>query len=148
MQLGARGDQPVGEHPSRQWTSEASSRIVPATLKCPMQVAIERGNTKIVDLFARLCVLSTQVRDPLTGYLPYRLALKCAFSSSSTERKERYKQIYFYLHEKQFTFKIPLNATGDYVSSLLTQTCHTKVVRRPLASYALISLPFFCRLMR
>ena len=148
MQLGARSDQPVGEHPSRQWTFDASSRIVPETLKCPMHVAIERGNTKIVDLFARLCVLSTQVRHPLTGYLPYRLALKCAFSSSSAARKERYKQIYFYLHEKQFTLKIPLNATGEYVSSLLTQTFLSKVVRRPLATYTLISLPFFCRLLR
>ena len=50
MQLGARSDRPVGEHPSRQWSSETTLEIFPEILKCPIHIAVKRGHVKIVDL--------------------------------------------------------------------------------------------------
>ena len=68
MQHGARSDHPVGEHPSRQWSSEVAFTVLPEMLKCPIHIAIERGHIKMVDLFVRQSVLCAQTRDPVTGY--------------------------------------------------------------------------------
>ena len=148
MQLGARSDRPVVEHPSRQWSSETALEIFPEMLKCPIHIAVERGHVKIVDLFVRQSILCTQIRNPITGLLPYRCALDCAFTAKSKEEKQRYRVIYFYLHDKQYNLKIPLNSTGDYVSNLLTSTVSAGAVHRSSANLVFVSLPFYCRIIR
>ncbi len=148
MQLGARSDRPVGEHPSRQWASQLTSKIFPEMLKCPIHIAVERGHVKIVDLFVRQSILCTQSRDPMTGYLPYKLALSCSVSAQTKEEKQRYHVIYFYLHDKQYNLKVPLNSTGEYVSNLLTSTISATAVHRSSANLVFVSLPFYCRIIR
>jgi hypothetical protein len=148
MQHGARSDHCVDEHPSRQWTAETSTKILPEMLKCPIHVAIERGHVKMVDLFVRQSLLCTQIRDPITGYLPYRLALCCFLSAKSKEEKQRYNEIYFYLHDKHFNLKVPLNANGDYVSNLLTSTVTATAVHRSSAHHVFVSLSLYCKIIR
>jgi hypothetical protein len=148
MQQGARSDRPVGEHPSRQWSSELTSETFPEMLKCPIHIAVERGHVKMVDLFVRQSILCTQIRDPITGYLPYRLALSCSLTSKTKEEKQLYHVIYFYLHDKQFNLKIPLNSTGDSVSNLLTSTISANAVHRSSTNLIYVSLPFYCKIIR
>ena len=148
MQHGARSDRPVGEHPSRQWSLESITNILPESLKCPIHIAIERGHVKMVDLFVRQSILCTQIKDPITGYLPYKLAISCSLSTKTKEEKQRFGQIYFYLHDKQYNLKIPLNANGEYVLNLLTSTTATGVVHRTSTHHVNVSLPFYCRLIR
>jgi hypothetical protein len=148
MQHGARSDRPVGEHPSRQWSFETITNTVPDALKCPIHIAIERGHVKIVDLFVRQSILCTQIRDPTTGHLPYRLALACSTAAKTKQEKQCLSEIYFFLHDKQFNLKIPLNATADYVTSLLTATTGANTIHRPQGHLVFISLPFYCRLIR
>ena len=148
MQHGARNDRPVGEHPSRQWSFETNADIEPAALKCPIHVAIERGQVKMVDLFVRQSMLCTQVRDPITGLLPYQLALLCATNAKNKEEKQCFSEIYFYLQDKHFNLKIPLNASGDYVVSLLNSTANTNNIHRTSAHYVHVSLPVYCRIIR
>lgn len=148
MQHGARSDRPVGEHPSRQWSSESIANILPDVLKCPIHIAIERGHVKMVDLFVRQSVLCTQILDPTTGHLPYKYALSCLLSNHTKEEKQRLREIYFYLHDKQYSLKIPLNANGEYVTNLLTSSTLMNKANRTSTHYVYISLPFYCRLMR
>jgi hypothetical protein len=148
MQQGARTDHPVGEHPSRQWSFETVASTVPESLKCPIHVAIERGHAKMVDLFFRQSVLCTQILHPITGYLPYKIALRCAASATNKEEKQRYSQIYFYLHDKQYSLKIPLNANGEYVAGLLSGTITTTPAYRLSTHYEFVSLPVYCRIIR
>ena len=66
MQLGARSDRPVGEHPSRQWSSETTLEIFPEILKCPIRhIAVKRGHVKIVDLSLSLFVYRTSILFPI-----------------------------------------------------------------------------------
>jgi len=148
MQYGARSDRPVGEHPSRQWASESMTNILPEMLKCPIHIAIERGHVKMVDLFVRQSILCTQIRDPITGYLPYKIALCCAVSTKTKEEKQRYSEIYFYLHDKQYSLKIPLNANGEYVSNIITLKSMINGIHRVSGHYVNVSLPFYCRIIR
>jgi hypothetical protein len=148
MQHGARSDRPVGEHPSRQWSFEAITNTVPEALKCPIHIAIERGHVKIVDLFVRQSILCTQIRDPTTGYLPYRLALSCFTSAKTKQEKQCLSEIYFFLHDKQYHLKIPLNATGEYVTSLLTSTTDANAIHHTPTNHVNVSLPFYCRIIR
>lgn len=148
MQHGARSDRPVGEHPSRQWSFEAASTILPDSLQCPIHIAIERGHVKMVDLFVRNSALCTQIRDPITGYQPYRLALLCLMKAKTKEEKQCFNEIYFYLHDKQFHLKIPLNANGDYVTSLLASTTANNAMHRTNTHYVNVSLPFYCRIIK
>ncbi|CAM4829977.1 unnamed protein product [Rotaria magnacalcarata] len=148
MQQGARSDQPVGEHPSRQWSSEVSSRALPELLKCPIHIAVERGHVKIVDLFVRQSIICTQVRDPISNHLPYQLALSCSLKTKNREEQQAYRVIYFYLHDKEFNLRIPLNANGEYVSDLLTSTISANAVHRRLSNYVYVSLPFYCKIIR
>ena len=148
MQQGARSDRPVDEHPSRQWSSELTSETFPEMLKCPIHIAVERGHVKMVDLFVRQSILCTQIRDPITGYLPYRLALSCSLKSKTKEEKQLYRVIYFYLHDKQFNLKIPLNSTGDSVSNLLTSTISANAVHRSATNLIYVSLPFYCKIIK
>lgn len=148
MQQGARSDRPVGEHPSRQWSSETILEIFPEMHKCPIHIAVERGHVKIVDLFVRQSILCTQIRNPITGLLPYRCALECTMNAKSKEEKQRYRVIYFYLHDKQYNLKIPLNSTGEYVSNLLTSTVSAGAVHRSSANLVFVSLPCYCRIIR
>ncbi|CAF3910026.1 unnamed protein product [Rotaria sordida] len=147
MQHGARSDHPVGEHPSRQWTSELTSKNLPEMLKCPIHIAVERGHVKIVDLFVRHSIICTQIRDPITNYLPYQLALSSSLLSKNKEEEQRYRVIYFYLHDKQFNLRIPLNATSEYVSDLLTSTISTNALHRSSSNYVYVSLPFYCKII-
>jgi hypothetical protein len=148
MQHGARSDRPVGEHPSRQWSSETINNILPEALKCPIHIAIERGHVKMVDLFVRQSVLCTQIPEPVTGYLPYKLALSCSLSVKTKEERRCFSEIHFYLHDKQYNLKIPLNANGEYVSNLLTSTTTPNTIRRGSTHHVNVSLPFYCRLIR
>ena len=148
IQQGARSDRPAGEHPSRQWSSETATQILPEMLKCPIHIAIERGHVKMVDMFVRESILCTQIRDPLRGALPYQLALFYALSAKTKEEKQRYNEIYFYLQDKQHNFKIPLNATGEYVKDLLTFRTSVNTVHRSLPAYVYISLPYYCKIKR
>jgi hypothetical protein len=148
MQQGARSDRPVGEQPSRQWSSQSTSEALPETLKCPIHVAIERGHVKMVDLFVRQSILCTQIREPLSGHLPYKLALSCSLSAKTKEEKQRYHVIYFYLHDKQYNLKVPLNANGEYVSNVLTSTVSASAVHRSSTNLFFVSLPFYCRIIR
>jgi hypothetical protein len=148
MQQGARSDRPVGEHPSRQWSNESTTEILPEILKCPIHIAVERGHVKMVDLFVRQSILCTQIRDPLTGYLPYQLALSCSLSAETKEEKQRYRVIYSYLHDKQFNLKIPLNSTGEHVSDLLTSTVSASAVHHASTNLISVSLPFYCKIIR
>lgn len=148
VQQGARSDQPVGEHPSRQWSSELTSKNVPEMLKCPIHVAVEQGHVKIVDIFVRHSILCTQIRDPITNYLPYKSALSCAVRAKSKEEEQRYRVIYFYLHDKQFNFRIPLNSTGEYVSDLLTSTISTNAIHRSSSNLVYVSLPLYSKIIK
>lgn len=149
LQHGARSDRPVGEHPSRQWSLETLANILPDVLKCPIHVAIERGHVKIVDLFVRNSILCTQIPDPHSGHLPYKLALSCSLLAKTKEEKQCHREIYFYLHDKQYGLKIPLNANGEHVSNLLTSTTMTtNSVCRSSAHHVNVSLPFYCKIMR
>ena len=59
MNLGARPDRPVGEHPSRQWCANLNSKK-PEYLRCPIHEAIKSGQLKIVTLFSKdlwVCIL-------------------------------------------------------------------------------------------
>jgi hypothetical protein len=147
VQQGARSDRPVGEHPCRQWSFEYAASILPETLKCPIHIAIERGHVKMVDLFVRQSVLCTQTRYPITGHLPYKLALTCAVAQKNKEEKQRFSEIYFYLHDKQYSLKVPLNANGEYVSSLLTATTTISAAHRSSTHYIFVSLPCYCRII-
>ncbi|CAF3696153.1 unnamed protein product [Rotaria sp. Silwood1] len=147
MQQGARSDHPVGEHPSRQWSSELTSKSLPEMLKCPIHIAVEQGHVKIVDLFVRQSIICTQIRDPITNFLPYKLALSCSLLSKNKEDEQRYRVIYFYLHDKQFNLRVPLNATGEYVSDLLTSTISTNALHRISSNYVYVSLPFYCKII-
>lgn len=148
MHYGARNDRPVGEHPSRQWSFETIVDVVPASLKCPIHVAIERGQVKMVDLFVRQSILCTQVRDPITGLLPYQLALSYATNTKNKTEKQRFSEIYFYLQDKHFNVRIPLNANGDYVLRLLNSMATTNNTHRTSTHYFTVSLPLYCRIIR
>lgn len=148
MQLGARSDRPVGEHPSRQWSSEMVMAECRETLQCPIHIAIERGHVKMVDLFVRQSILCTQVRDPVTGFLPFRLALSRSDSSATKEEKQRYRVIYYYLYDKQYNLRIPLNASGDVVTNILASTVTATTMHRTAANYVYISLARYCRIIR
>ena len=148
MQQGARSDRPVGEHPSRQWLSEITTKTLPEMLKCPIHIAVEQGHVKMVDLFVRQSILCTQIRHPISGYLPCNLALSCSLASISKEEKQRYRIIYLYLHDKQYNFKIPLNAGGEYVSNLLASTISATAIHRSAANFVSVSLPVYCRIRR
>jgi hypothetical protein len=52
MNLGARPDRPVGEHPSRQWCANINSKK-PEYLRCPIHEAVQSGQLKIVTLFSK-----------------------------------------------------------------------------------------------
>lgn len=132
LQLGARSDYPVGEHPSRQWSSGLMTLDMPELLKCPIHVAIERGQMKMVDLFIRQSILCTQVLHPISGHLPYRLALSLSATCKTKAEKQTYKQIYLYLFDKQFNLKIPVN-TGAFES-----------IKKP----TFFSLPRYCSIIR
>jgi hypothetical protein len=148
LQLGARSDCPAGEHPSRQWSSETTVQNMLEMLKCPIHIAVERGHMKMVDLFVRRSLLCTQVAHPISGFLPYRMALSLSMSSKTKAEKERYSEIYFYLHDKQFNLKIPLNATGGTFSSLLTSSMIVNSLYRPSANLVFFSLPRYCKIIR
>ncbi|CAF1303198.1 unnamed protein product [Rotaria sp. Silwood1] len=148
LRLGARSDRPVGEHPCRQWSSEITVQDMPEMLKCPIHVAIERGHMKMVDLFVRQSVLCTQVPHPISGLLPYRMALSLSMSSKTKVEKQSYSQIYFYLHDKQFNFKIPLNASGGYSSSLLISSTNIKSLYQSSSYQVFFSLPRYYKIIR
>lgn len=136
LQLGARSDHPVGEHPSRQWLSTVTTQEMPEVLKCPIHVAIERGQMKMVDLFVRRSLLCTQVAHPISGFLPYRFALSLSMSKTTKMEKACYKQIYLYLYDKQFNVKIPLN---------MNTTSESNVSRTHPVFF---SLPRYCKIIR
>ncbi|CAF3340496.1 unnamed protein product [Rotaria socialis] len=149
IEQGARSDRPVGEHPSRQWSLETSTQALPEMLKCPIHIAVERGHIKMVDIFVRHSVLCTQIRDPTTHYLPYQLANAHLLSANTKEEKQRYSEIYYYLKNKQFNLKIPLTASGEYVTQLLTSS--TSVSSNPVfalsAFFGHISLSMYCKII-
>ncbi|CAF0836993.1 unnamed protein product [Rotaria sordida] len=147
MEQGARSDRPVGEHPSRQWSSETSTKILPEMLKCPIHIAIERGHIKIVDLFVRQSILCTQIRDPITNYLPFELADSYLLSATTKEEKQRYSEIHYYLKDKQYNLKIPLNATGEYVTNLLSSATSANAVHQMSMFFKYVSLPFYCKII-
>jgi len=147
MQQGARSDRPVGEHPSRQWSSQSTIETLPEMLKCPIHIAVERGHVKMVDLFVRQSILCTQIQHPLSGSLPYKLALSRSLSAKTKEEKQQYRVIYYFLHDKQFNLKIPLNSTGEYVSNLLTSTISASAVHHSSSNLVFVSLPFYCKII-
>lgn len=148
MGYGARSDRPVGEHPSRQWYSENTIQDFPEMLRCPIHIAIERGHIKMVDLFFRQSVLCTQVRDPITKLLPFQLANSYLLSAKTKEEKQRYSEIYFFLKDKQFNLKIPLNASGEYVSNLLKSTTSAGAIHQAAVFLIRVSLPLYCKIIR
>ncbi|CAF4686041.1 unnamed protein product, partial [Rotaria sp. Silwood1] len=148
LQLGARSDCPVGEHPSRQWSSETTVKDMLEVLKCPIHIAIERGHMKMVDLFVRQSLLCTQVIHPISGFLPYRLALSLCILSKTKEEKQRYSHIYLYLYDKQFNLKIPFNVNGGNGSSLSTSSTNVNTLHRSPAHLFFFSLPRYCKIIR
>ena len=148
MQLGARSDRSAGEHPSRQWSLESTSKNLPEMLQCPIHVAIKQGHIKMVDLFVKQSILCTQIQDPVTGHLPYKLALSHSLTAKTNEEKERYRVIYLLLHDKQFNLRIPLNSTGEYLSNLLTSTISTDELYRLSSKLVFVSLPIYYKIMR
>ncbi|UJR10034.1 hypothetical protein I4U23_014257 [Adineta vaga] len=148
LQHSGRSDRPVGEHPSRQWSSESINEEFPEMSKCPIHIAVERGHVKLVDLFVRQSILCTQVRDPITGSLPYMIALAHSLAATNKQDKQRYRVIYYFLFDKQFNLKIPLNSTGEYVSDLLTSNISTKAVHHTSANHICVSLPFYYKIIR
>lgn len=148
LQFGARSDCPVGEHPSRQWSSEVIPQNIPEMLKCPIHVAIERGHMKMVDLFVRQSLLCTQVIHPISAFLPYRLALSLFAQSKTKVEKQRYSYIYLYLYDKQFNIKIPLNMTGSNSSNLITSSTNINSLHGSAAGLVFFSLPRYCKIIR
>jgi hypothetical protein len=148
LRMGARSGYPVGEHPSRQWSSNATVQNMPEMLKCPIHIAVEKGQMKIVDLFVRHSLLCTQVPHPISGFLPYRMALSLSLLSKTKAQKQRYNQIYFYLHDKQFNLRISLNLHGSNVSSLLTSKTNYKPLHRSSVRGVSFSLPRYCKIIR
>ena len=118
LQLGARSDCPVGEHPSRQWSSKLIVEEMPEMLLCPIHIAIERKQMKMVDLFVRQSLLCTQVIHPIHKCLPYRQALSLCLSSTNLQERQTLKYIYLYLYDKQFNLKISLNSNQQVFLSL------------------------------
>ncbi|CAF3792319.1 unnamed protein product [Adineta steineri] len=148
MQRGGRSDRPVGEHPSRQWSSRIKNEDFPELDKCPIHIAVDRGHVKMVDLFVRQSILCTQIRDPVTGRLPYMSALARSLLATCKQEKQRYRVIYYYLHDKQFNLKIPLNSTGEYVTNLLASTISANIFHHVSTNLVNISLPFYCKIIR
>lgn len=137
--LGARSDCPVGEHPSRQWSSEETVQNNPEMLICPIHIAIERGHLKIVDLFVRHSFLCTQTPHPMTGFVPYRMALSLRSSAKTKAEKQRYGDIYLYLYDKQFNLKIPVGNSSANIFSALYKSSQPQ---------AFFSLPRYCQIIR
>lgn len=148
LEHGARSDRPVSEHPSRQWSCETSVSVLPDMLKCPIHIAVERGHIKMVDLFVRQSVLCTQTLDPITNYLPFQLAYSYLLEAKTKEERQRFNEIYFYLKDKQFNLKIPLNANAEYVASLLKVTSNKSKSHIVSAFFVRISLPMYCKIIR
>ena len=148
LRLGAGSDYPVGVHPSRQWSSKATVQNMPEMLKCPIHVAVEQGHMKIVDLFVRHSLLCTQVAHPISGLLPYRMALSLSRLSTAKAAKQRYGQIYFYLHDKQFNLRISVNAHDRHVSSLFTSNKHYTTMQQSSKHAVFFSLPRYCKIIR
>ena len=148
LKLGARSDYPVGEHPSRQWSSETTVEGIRDMLRCPIHIAIERGHMKIVDLFVRRSLLCTQAVHPISGLLPYRMALSLSRWSKTSAEKQRYGQIYLYLYDKQFNLKISLKAHGSHMSSVLSSSKKAKSSHRSSERNDFFSLPRYCKIIR
>ena len=103
MNLGARPDRPVGEHPSRQWCAELSS-MKPEYLKCPIHEAVRSGQLKIVTLFSKdLWVL--QEKDGF-GVLPWRLALRN--DHKDPVKNANQKDVARFLLANQFSARVKL----------------------------------------
>ncbi len=148
LQLGARSDCPVGEHPSRQWSSETTTQDMPEMLKCPIHIAIERGHMKMVDLFVRQSILCTQVMHPISGFLPYRLALSLSMLAKTKVEQQCYSQIYLYLYDKQFNLKILLHTNISYHSSVSTSSINVNSLHLSSTHHAFFSLPRYCKIIR
>lgn len=103
---------------------------------------------KVLRLFVKNSIQCTQTPEPLTGYLPYRLALHYGFLAETKEKKQSFYQVYFYLYDKQFNLRIPLNSTPDHVAQLLTTGVANRSIRRTLSQFVTISVPQYCRIMR
>ncbi|CAF1316717.1 unnamed protein product, partial [Didymodactylos carnosus] len=151
MQMGGRNDRSVGEHPSRQWSSVFTEKSLPEIEKCPFHIAIEQAQMKIVDLFVRHNILCTQVRHPVNGYLPYRLALNLSSQANVNQLKDKqqlYSEIFFYLYDKQFNLKIPLNANGEHIQALLGSSTSVGVITHYSQHHVLISLKLYCKIIK
>lgn len=148
LRQGARSDRPVGEPPSRQWSANTAVQLFPEALRCPIHIAVERGHMLLVDLFVQNSILCTQVQDPITGKIPYRMALSYSTRTKNKEQKRSFTSIYFYLYNKQYYLRIPLNADGEYISNLLTSKNNTNAVHRLPAHPVYTSLPLYCRIIR
>ncbi|CAF0910687.1 unnamed protein product [Adineta ricciae] len=148
LQQGARSDRPVGEHPSRQWSSEAAQEAFPEMLKCPIHIAVERGHVELVDLFVRQSILCTQIRDPISDSLPYMIALGCSLLATTKQDKQRYRVIYYYLYDKQYNLKIPLNSTAEYIADLLSSNISAGAIHHKSANLTYVSLPLYYRIIR
>ncbi|CAF0910183.1 unnamed protein product [Adineta ricciae] len=148
LQQGARSDRPVGEHPSRQWSSEAAQEAFPEMLKCPIHIAVERGHVKLVDLFVRQSILCTQIRDPITDSLPYMIALGCSLLATTKQDKQRYRVIYYYLYDKQYNMKIPLNSTAEYIADLLSSNISAGAIHHKSTNLIYVSVPLYYRIIR
>lgn len=150
IEQGARSDRSAGEHPSRQWAIGISVEALPEMRKCPIHVAVERGHIKMVDLFVRRSVLCTQIRDPVQNLLPFELADIYASSAKTKEEKQRFKEIHYFLKDKQFNLRIPLNSTGEYVAKLLSSS--TSPTSKPIfvisAFFGHVSLSLYCKIIK
>ncbi|CAF0832820.1 unnamed protein product [Adineta ricciae] len=147
LRQGARSDRPVGEPPSRQWSANTAVELFPETLRCPIHIAVERGYMLLVNCFVQNSILCTQARDPITGNLPYRMALSFLSRTKDKEQKSSFTSIYFFLYNKQYYLRIPLNADGEYISNLLASKNNTNAVHRLPAHPVYTSLPLYCRII-
>lgn len=149
LQIGGRADRPTGEHPARQWlSSETERQTLLHAFKCPIHIAIERGHYKMVHFFVEQSIFCTQIADPVSRFLPYRLALFHGFNATKHEEKQQFNEIYFYLFAKQYYVRIPINSTAKHVETILSRTGDSKLMKRDLASYKTVSLSFYCRIIR
>jgi hypothetical protein len=106
MNLGARPDRPVGEHPSRQWcTSNNSSKL--EYLRCPIHESVQSGQLKILTLFSKDSIWVLEEKDGF-GIPPWRLALRN--SHKDPVKNMNQKDVARFLLGKQFGAKVKISS--------------------------------------
>ncbi len=106
LSMGAKADQPVGDHPNRQW--QVVTELKPEYMRCAIHEAVKSGQVKIVNLFINDKFWLLEHRDGY-GLSTWRLSLHN--SHTDPARRLNQKDVAIYLLMKQRRSRIQL--TGN-----------------------------------